>query len=318
VDVACQLSFYRSLEHLQTTYVDAFLINAPDLTVTPMLNLLNVLLKLREQRLVRYTGLCNVATVEILSHLHKAVPGAIQIIQNPLHSPWDPEYKIHLYCRRNGIQYNTFHTLTSSDRIIQSDIMRSIATQRQIAPQTAFLQYCVQSDITPLVGARSQQNLLTALQVADGQLEPLSVDQLKTVSRLIAEQTVINRFRSIKLLQRERKKLKKERMTEKMRQNQERMFQDSLATFLGHEQRLVEIAKRRSGSFPNQLPAAVEERQEQTVGTQEQARAGIQNASEIDEDTKLGRASDETSGTTLFETKKHQVDGKVQGHLEIS
>src|SRR5271169_1336210 len=65
-DEACQLSLLRSLEHLQTTYIDSFLINAPEITLSPMLSLLNVIQNAKQQGLVRYTGICNVATVDIL------------------------------------------------------------------------------------------------------------------------------------------------------------------------------------------------------------------------------------------------------------
>src|SRR5947207_6804287 len=157
-DEACQLSLLRSLVNLQTTYIDAFLINAPEITLTPMLSLLNLLQKAKEQGKIRYSGLCNVATVDILRHLNNTIPGAIQIVQNPLHSPWDPEYKILQYCRENGIQYNTFHTLTRSDRILQDDVMQFIAAEKERSPQLIFLQFCVQSDITPADGARSQKN----------------------------------------------------------------------------------------------------------------------------------------------------------------
>ena len=254
-DEACQLSLLRSLENLQTTYIDAFLINAPEITLTPMLSLLNVLQKAKEQGTIRYSGLCNVATVDILRHLNNTFPGAIQIVQNPLHSPWDPEYKILQYCRENSIQYNTFHTLTTSDRILQDDLMQFIAAEKGMPPQLVFLQFCVQSDITPLVGARSQRNLLSVLPIAKGESEPLAREHMRAISRLLAEQTVINRYRSAILLARRQKELRREQGREKMRADQMRQTQETMVARENREQEIVEQAKARAKAFAEKLKA---------------------------------------------------------------
>lgn len=222
-----------------------------------MLSLLNIIQNAKQQRIIRYSGMCNVATVEILKHLDAAVPGSIQIVQNPLHSPWDPEYKILQYCREKGIQYNTFHTLTSSDRIVQEDVVRFIAAERGISPQLVFLQFCVQSDITPLVGARSSNNLLSVLPIAEGTSQNLSQDEMRAISRLFAEQTVINRYRSTKLLARRQKELKREKGREKMRADQGKQMQESIAAREKREQQVVEQAKIRAKEIAEQLKAEV-------------------------------------------------------------
>ena len=252
---ACQLSLFRSLENLKTTYVDAFLINAPDLTVTPMMRLLKVLKDAKKQRHVRYTGLCNVPTVHVLDFLHKNAPGVIQIVQNPLHSPWDPEYKINEYCRAHGIQYNTFYTLTTSDRIIQDRRMQYIAEKREIPSIINFLQYCVQSDITPLIGARSEKNLRSVMPVATGEIEPLSNPEMRTITRLMAEQTVINRYRSITLLRRREKELKSKKGREKMTEDQKSQLLQSIDEREQKEQEIVESAKIRAKAMADRLRA---------------------------------------------------------------
>jgi diketogulonate reductase-like aldo/keto reductase len=256
---ACHLSLLRSLEHLQTPYIDAFLVNAPEITLKPMLSLLSLLQKLKEQGLVRYTGLCNIATVDILMHLHQIVPGAIDIVQNPIHSPWDPEYKIHQYCRKNGIQYNNFHTLTSSDRIVKGDVLKNIAADRRIAPEVAFLQYCVQSGITPLVGARSQKNLLSSYPIANGDLEPLQREHMRAISRQMAEQSIINRYRGATLLERRQKELRKEQGREKMKADQGKQMQETIAQREAQEQEIVDKAKDRAKALAAKFRAEVEE-----------------------------------------------------------
>lgn len=253
VNSACQLSLLRSLENLQTSYIDAFLINSPEVTLHPMLSLLNVVQQMKTQGYVRYSGLCNIATVDILRQLHQTVPDAVQIVQNPLHSPWDPEYKIPQYCRENGIQYNTFYTLTSSDRIIQDNGIRLIAAQMKTTPETVFLQFCVQSDITPLVGSRSKKNLLADWPIASGTSQLLSNDSMRVISRLMAEQTIINRYRSATLLARRQKQLKREKGLKKMLVDQGKQLQKSIATRLDQEQEIVEAAKERARALANTL-----------------------------------------------------------------
>lgn len=250
---ACHLSFLRSLENLNTSYLDGFLINAPEITVDPMVSLLNVLMKLKDQKKVRYTGVCNIATVDVLSQLHEAVPDAIQIVQNQLHSPWDPEYKIPQYCREHGIQYNAFYSLTGSDRIIKNPFMKFIAEERETSPQEVFLQYCVQCHITPLVGARSQRNLLSSLAIANGEVKPIPRDTMKEISRLMAEQSIINKFRGTALLERKTKQMKKERGTEKMKADQAKFLEDSYGERERAEQEVVQRAKTRAKALAEKL-----------------------------------------------------------------
>jgi diketogulonate reductase-like aldo/keto reductase len=250
---ACQVSLYRSLENLRTTYVDAFLINAPELTVTPTIALLRLLQKVKKEGKARYTGLCNVATVEILKHLHQSFPGVVQIIQNPLHSAWDPDYKIHRYCRDHGIQYNTFHTLTTSDRIVRGDTMRFISGDRSTTPVLNFLQYCVQSGITPLVGARSPDNLRSVMPIATGKVDLLSTDHMRSISRLMAEQTVINRYRSSMLHYRRMKKEKQDIIKEKLELNTKRLLLRSAAERENREQEIVQKAKERAKALADEL-----------------------------------------------------------------
>jgi diketogulonate reductase-like aldo/keto reductase len=241
----CQLSLYRSLEHLQTMYVDAFLVNAPELPAKPMTALLQTLLNLKDRGIVRYTGICNVATVEILEHLHNSAPRAIDIVQNPLHSHWDSQYRIPQYCRSNGIHYHTFHTLTSSDRIIKDPSLLSISTETGVTPQVVFLQYCIQSGMTPLVGATNTDHLRADLPLANSQLPPLTQSHLKLISRLMAEQIVINVYRGASFYENDRISWKRENGREKMKMNQEKQTQDSVIRTLTAEQEIVEKAKAR-------------------------------------------------------------------------
>lgn len=256
---ACHLSFLRSLENLKTLYLDAFLINAPEITPDSMVPLLKLLLRFKDEKKTRYTGVCNIATVDTLAQLHKTVPGAIQIVQNPLHSPWDPEYKIPQYCRDHGIQYNTFNTLTGSDRIIKNNSLKSIGEENGTTPQVAFLQYCVQTGITPLVGARSQENLRSSLIVANGEGKQLPKEQMHKISRLMAEQSIINRFRGATLLERRNREMKKKRGTQKMRSDQAKYLQATYVQREQDEQQVVERAKARAEALAEELRKDLQE-----------------------------------------------------------
>jgi diketogulonate reductase-like aldo/keto reductase len=309
-DEACQLSLLRSLENLQTTYVDAFLINAPEITLTPMLSLLNILQNAKEQGTIRYSGLCNVATVDILRHLNNTLPGAIQIVQNPLHSPWDPEYKVLQYCRENGIQYNTFQTLTTSDRILQDNLMKFIAAEIEIPPQLVFLQFCVQSDITPLVGARSERNLLSVLPIANGEFEPLAREHMRAISRLLAEQTVINRYRSDTLLARRQKELRWEKGREKMQIDQRRHLQEIMAVREEREQEIVEQAKARAKAFAEKLKAEVVAEAVREKAEEEKLRMKVL------ESLKLGEREPNIKGTSNESTEAASTVSLVQNEEE--
>ena len=242
---ACLTSLARSLENLQTHYIDAFLINAPDLPLDSVLTLLEVLKRARHRGQIRYVGVCNIPTIEFLNHLNTNFPDVLQIVQNPLHSPFDPNYMIPTYCQRHKIQYNTFYTLTHSDRIVHHETIRSIADRRNLTSQQVFLQFCVQSDITPLVGARSQNNLKLSLPIANGEIEPLSTDDMTSIERLMVDQAAINSQRRELLLKRDEKKMRQEKGAEKAQINRELALQNALADWERLEQKIVVSARAR-------------------------------------------------------------------------
>jgi hypothetical protein len=129
----------------------------------------------------------------------------------------------------------------------------SIAKESETTPQQVFLQYCVQSQITPLVGARSQKNLLSALTIANGESKPLTNEWMKAISRLMAEQSIINRYRGATLLKRKMQKMKKDQGTEKMKADQARYMQDTLAERERAEQEVVQRAKARAKALAEKL-----------------------------------------------------------------
>ena len=246
VDSACEISCYRSLENLQTDYIDAFLIHAPEIPVPTIFPVLETLRLLKSKGLVRYTGLCNIPTIDVLQQLHTAYSDVLQIVQNPLHSHTDPDYKIPRYCREVGIQYNTFYTLVTSDRIIQDQITQKIAGENNLTPQQVFLQYCVQSEITPLFSARREANLVSALAIANGEVAPLSVDHMQSIDSLMVEQVLINQHRANLSLKRQERRLRQEQGKEKWRRDQQEFFNDTLADWERLEQRIVDRAKARA------------------------------------------------------------------------
>jgi diketogulonate reductase-like aldo/keto reductase len=269
---ACLTSLYRSFENLQTHYVDAFLINAPDLPPPSIHSLFEILRKVKARGLIRYIGICNVPTVEILEELHTGYSDVLQVVQNPLHSPTDPSYDIYQYCRQHAIHYNTFHTLTTSDRFVQHEDTKAIANAKNITPEQAFLQYCVQSDITPLVGARSQNNLKLALAVANSEIEPLSTDEMAFFESLMDEQAEINEDRGQRLLRQELKELRKAEGIKKRTRDLEMAFQESLADWERLEQRVVDSARQRQ-----------KEREERESEIDSALRRGLMSRTKVDD-----------------------------------
>jgi diketogulonate reductase-like aldo/keto reductase len=250
---ALQLSLFRSLENLQTNYVDAFLINAPELDAESLTSLLEQLRQFQKQGLVRYGGVCNIRSLRILTELHDAFPDTLQIVQNPLHSPWDPRYKLPRYCRLNGIQYNTFDTLNGSARVLESDSIKRISHQIRSTPHMVFLQYCIQSGITPLGGSRYPHTLKSILSLANGEWPELSDKDMTLISRLMAGQKAINARRRVSLMQRQSKQVRREKGLEKMKADQQQQLLETIEERDLSEQKLVEIAKARARALGQQL-----------------------------------------------------------------
>jgi len=150
-------SCQKSLANLGTTYLDSYILHSPLPSLEQTLEAWQALAQLQDEGKVKLIGVSNTYNVKTLAALDKA--RKVQVVQNRWYegNVWDP--KVFNYCKKNGIMYQSFWTLTGSPSLLNHPAILQIATASNItAPQVVY-KFAQSQGIIPLSGTENELHM---------------------------------------------------------------------------------------------------------------------------------------------------------------
>lgn len=182
----CRQSVAKSLQNLQTSYLDAVLLHSPAETVHMTVYLLNVLDELRARGEIRYLGISNIDSLAMLKEICARVPkSTVQIVQNRFYHRTRYDVDIRKYCKDKGIVYQSFWTLTGSPHVVYSYAVQTIAARIGISCECAFYRFCWQEGITVLDGTTSEKHMKEDLALLMEDRFALNEREMETIRTLL-------------------------------------------------------------------------------------------------------------------------------------
>lgn len=176
-------SFSSSLEHLNTDYIDAYLLHGPmgrdglsesDWTIWRQMEALHA------SGAVRHIGASNLS----IKQLNELIAGAKvrpSFLQNRCYARtyWDRECRN--ACSRAGIVYQGFSLLTANRFELKHPVATQIATKHNLSiPQLVF-RFAVQSGMLPLTGTKNKAHMAADLSAIDGTLSSEDLLAIETL-----------------------------------------------------------------------------------------------------------------------------------------
>jgi len=167
-------SFASSLEHLQTSYIDSYLLHGPSRGYglgDADWQVWSAMESLQQAGKARLIGVSNVS-LEQLAALVREAEVKPAFVQNRCFArdAWD--YEVRAFCRDNDIVYQGFSLLTANQReLVDPAVQRIVAKTGGTLPQVVF-RFAIQLGMVPLTGTTDathmQQDLSCgALELAD-------------------------------------------------------------------------------------------------------------------------------------------------------
>lgn len=165
-------SFESSLSHLQTEYLDSYVLHGPLYTVglcdadweawTAMETLI-------PEKKVRFLGISNVNFDQLLTLYNEATIKPA-FVQNRCFAvtQWDKE--IRDFCTSHGIIYQGFSLLTANQHYLFNPLIRTIAIKYQKTIPQVIFRFAQDMQMLPLTGTTSQQHMNEDLQGTHFQL----------------------------------------------------------------------------------------------------------------------------------------------------
>lgn len=184
-DVRTQVrqSFASSLEHLQTGYVDSYVLHGPSQRrgLAPAdREAWAEMIELRRSGQVRLLGASNVALdqVEELAALAGEAPA---FVQNRCYAStgWDRE--VRAFCHRHRARYQGFSLLTANRDLLRHPTVMRVARRLGATPAQVIFRFALEVGMVPLTGTSSAAHAREDLAVYE--LVPLTPEEIDLLER---------------------------------------------------------------------------------------------------------------------------------------
>jgi diketogulonate reductase-like aldo/keto reductase len=176
-------SFESSLEHLQTTYVDSYILHGPSarhgLSETDE-QVWRTMQALHGAGKARLIGASNVSLDQLID-LHRLDGTKPAFVQNRCFATtlWDGE--VREFCRAHGIAYQGFSLLTANAQEIQKSAIDRIAQRAGRTCAQVVFRFALQAGMIPLTGTSSAAHMREDLGAFDFELTDAEAQAVERV-----------------------------------------------------------------------------------------------------------------------------------------
>lgn len=179
-----ETSFKSSLEHLQTDYLDSYLLHGP--YSWPGLNeddwkAWGAIEKIYTTGKAKQIGISNVniKQLELLTAKANIKP---MVVQNRCfaHQGWDKA--IREFCKMNNISYQGFSLLTANQEVLVSKKLNPIVQRLHKTPEQIIFRFAIQVGMVPLTGTCNTQHMQQDLAIYDFELTAEEIIEIETIS----------------------------------------------------------------------------------------------------------------------------------------
>nr|CAX83893.1 Aldo/keto reductase [uncultured bacterium] len=172
-------SFQVSLRNLGTDHLDGLLLHSPLATIGQTLEAWKTFEKLHLSGGVRRLGISNCYDPRLLEHLTLNARVKPTVVQNRFYAQTRYDREIRAFCRRQGIVYQSFWTLTANPHLLAHPALTSRAERLGCTPEQLFFRLLTRLDITPLTGTTSVQHMEEDLAIFAIELDEASRVELE-------------------------------------------------------------------------------------------------------------------------------------------
>jgi diketogulonate reductase-like aldo/keto reductase len=181
-------SFVSSLNHLQTDYLDAYILHGPALSqgiIDADLEIWQAMEALLREGKVRSLGISNVNLIQLETLFNTASIKPV-FVQNRCYSitQWDQD--VRHFCQKNKLVYQGFSLLTANQHALSNPYIQSLAIKyHKTIPQLIF-RFAIQIGMLPLTGTTNMRHMKNDLDIQDFKLtteECLAIEQIGVKSK---------------------------------------------------------------------------------------------------------------------------------------
>lgn len=152
-------SFATSLRNLRTDYLDGLILHSPLAERRDLLEVWRALEAIHASGGARQLGISNCYQPGQLERLYREARVKPALVQNRFYAETGYDREIRAFCRRRGILYQSFWTLTANPGIVAHPTIQALAATHGRTPAQVLFRYLTQTGIIPLTGTASAEHM---------------------------------------------------------------------------------------------------------------------------------------------------------------
>lgn len=176
-------SFEVSLRNLGTAYVDCLVLHSPLADVRQTAEVWQAMEEIARSGGARQLGISNCYWPELLTGLHRSAKVKPAVVQNRFYRDTGYDREIRAFCRRHGMAYQSFWTLTANPRLLAQPEIHALSSRHGRTPAQILFRYLTQEDVVPITGTRSTLHMREDLSIFDFSLSKTERDAVTGLLR---------------------------------------------------------------------------------------------------------------------------------------
>eukprot|EP00980_Cylindrotheca_fusiformis_P002728 scaffold629_cov140-Cylindrotheca_fusiformis.AAC.5 len=153
-------SLQKSLEQLQTDYLDSWIMHGPEDTWERTLTVWRVLEEFVERGIVRQIGISNFYDIAAVRYLYEQAKIKPAVVQNRFYADTQYDVDIRTFCRQHGMEYQSFWTLGANRHFLRNrQVVIPMANAKGLSPELLLYATVMKLGITPLDGTTSKEHM---------------------------------------------------------------------------------------------------------------------------------------------------------------
>jgi diketogulonate reductase-like aldo/keto reductase len=173
-----------SLRHLNTTWLDSFILHGPSVRTglaVSDLQAWQAMEQLCDRDVVRLLGISNVSLdqLELLCSRARILP---KFVQNRCYAATGWDSAIRRFCARAGMVYQAFSLLTANRAIVASEALAKIAQRHNCTPEQIVFRFALQVGMIPLTGTTSEVHMQADIAVTSFELSADEVTLIESIA----------------------------------------------------------------------------------------------------------------------------------------
>jgi diketogulonate reductase-like aldo/keto reductase len=176
---SCQVS----LANLRTSYLDGLVLHSPFPAFTKTLEAWQAMEGLVDSGSVKALGISNCYELSMLTALWRAARIKPLVVQNRFYKKTGHDREIRAFCRRHGMFYQSFWTLTANPQLLAHPTLLALAARHALTPAQLLFRCLTQLGMVVLSGTTSSIHMRQDLAIFE--LE-LTAQELALIEALFA------------------------------------------------------------------------------------------------------------------------------------